>query len=90
MPALNDLLAPYGIAFGDAILEGQVGIDSEKLFYASGSNIVRFPARGWIHSFYLSDKAVSGKHSAVRRSSKPWQGGTLPIVPPAIFDRVYV
>ena len=61
MPALNDLLAPYGIAFGDAILEGQVGLDSEKLYYASGANIVRFPARGHIHGFYLADKATSGR-----------------------------
>ncbi len=60
MPALNDLLAPYGIAFGDAILEGQVGLDSEKLYYASGANIVRFPARGHVHGFYLADKATTG------------------------------
>lgn len=60
VPAMNDLLAPYGIAFGDAILEGQVGLDSEKLYYASGANIVRFPARGHVHGFYLADKATSG------------------------------
>lgn len=60
VPAMNDLLAPYGIAFGDAILEGQVGLDSEKLYYASGANIVRFPARGHVHGFYLADKASFG------------------------------
>ena len=44
VPALNDLLAPYGIAFGDAVLEGQAMINGEQLYYASGANVVRFPA----------------------------------------------
>lgn len=32
MPALNELLAPYGIALGDAVLEGQATIDGEQVY----------------------------------------------------------
>lgn len=63
MPALNELLAPYGIAFGDAVLEGQATIDGEQVFYASGANVVRFPAGGHLHALALGDKAVTGGHS---------------------------
>lgn len=63
VPALNQLLDPFGIAFGDAVLEGQLTLDSDKLFYASGANIARFPAGGYIHSAPLADKAVTGASS---------------------------
>ena len=66
VPALNDLLAPFGIAFGDAILEGQVPLDPDKPYYASGANIVRFPAGGHLHGWQLADKATEGtNHCAV-------------------------
>ena len=60
MPALNELLAPYGIAFGDAVLEGQATIDGEQVYYASGANIVRFPVGGHLHALALGDKATAG------------------------------
>ena len=60
IPALNELLASFGIAFGDAILEGQVPLDPDKPYYASGANIVRFPAGGHLHSWQLADKATEG------------------------------
>ena len=60
VPALNELLAPYGIAFGDAVLEGQATINGEQLYYASGANIVRFPAGGFLHAASLADKASAG------------------------------
>ena len=61
MPALNDLLAPFGIAFGDAILEGQVPLEPDKPYYASGANIVRFPAGGHLHGWQLADKTTEGE-----------------------------
>ena len=61
VPALNQLLDPFGIAFGDAVLEGQLTLDGEKLFYASGANIARFPAQGYLHSAPLADKATTGE-----------------------------
>lgn len=65
VPALNELLAPFGIAFGDAILEGQVPLDPDKPYYASGANIVRFPAGGHLHTCQLADKATEGVHACM-------------------------
>ena len=61
IPAVNDLLSVFGISFGDALLEGQMTIGDEKIYYASGVNIVRFPAKGVLHSYQLSDKATAGE-----------------------------
>ncbi|XP_019057024.1 PREDICTED: subtilisin-like protease SBT6.1 isoform X2 [Tarenaya hassleriana] len=60
VPALNNLLAPFGIAFGDKILNGDFSIDGEQSRYASGTDIVRFPAGGYLHSFPLLDSSESG------------------------------
>lgn len=60
IPALNTLLGPFGIAFGDAVLEGPITLEGEKIFYASGANIVKFPANGYLHAAPLSDKASTG------------------------------
>ncbi|KAM3760108.1 hypothetical protein ACB098_01G169300 [Castanea mollissima] len=60
VPALNDLLAPFGIAFGDKILNGDFSIDGEQSRYASGTDIARFPAGGFVHSFPFLDSSESG------------------------------
>ncbi|KAJ4822600.1 hypothetical protein Tsubulata_021929 [Turnera subulata] len=60
IPALNDLLAPFGIAFGDKILNGDFSIDGEQSRYASGTDIVRFPAGGYVHAFPFLDSSESG------------------------------
>ncbi|XP_023637688.1 subtilisin-like protease SBT6.1 isoform X2 [Capsella rubella] len=60
IPALNNLLASFGIAFGDKILNGDFSIDGEQSRYASGTNIVRFPAGGFLHTFPLLDSSESG------------------------------
>ncbi|KAK4753960.1 hypothetical protein SAY87_002064 [Trapa incisa] len=60
IPALNNLLAPFGIAFGDKILNGDFYMDGEQNRYASGADIVRFPAGGYTHSFPLLDTSESG------------------------------
>lgn len=60
VPALNDLLAPFGIAFGDKILNGDFSINGEQSRYASGTDIVRFPAGGYAHSFPFLDSSESG------------------------------
>ena len=64
IPAVNDLLSVFGISFGDALLEGQMTIGDEKIYYASGVNIVRFPAKGVLHAYLLSDKATAGEKIA--------------------------
>ncbi|RAL53760.1 hypothetical protein DM860_004231 [Cuscuta australis] len=60
VPALNDLLAPFGIAFGDEILNGDFVIDGEQSRYASGTDIVKFPRGGYLHSFPFLDSSESG------------------------------
>ncbi|KAL9224051.1 hypothetical protein vseg_000125 [Gypsophila vaccaria] len=60
VPALNDLLAPFGIAFGDKILNGEFTINGEQSRYASGTNILRFPAGGYVHSFPFLDNSDTG------------------------------
>ncbi|GMH16564.1 hypothetical protein Nepgr_018405 [Nepenthes gracilis] len=57
IPALNDLLAPFGIAFGDIILNGDYTMDGSQSRYASGTNIAKFPAGGYVHSFPFIDSS---------------------------------
>lgn len=69
VPALNDLLASFGIAFGDKILNGDFSIDGEQSRYASGTDIVRFPAGGYVHSFPFLDSSESGATQNILVSS---------------------
>ncbi|KAL1808844.1 hypothetical protein DCAR_0728368 [Daucus carota subsp. sativus] len=69
VPALNDLLAPLGIAFGDKILNGDFSVTGEQSRYASGTNIVKFPRGGYVHSFPFSDDSESGATQNILVSS---------------------
>ncbi|GAB2268270.1 Membrane-bound transcription factor site-1 protease [Dionaea muscipula] len=69
IPALNDMLAPFGIAFGDKILNGDFTIDGAQSRYASGTNILKFPAGGYVHSFPFLDSSDSGGPQNVLASS---------------------
>ncbi|XP_048321054.2 subtilisin-like protease SBT6.1 isoform X2 [Ziziphus jujuba] len=68
IPALNDLLAPFGIAFGDKILNGDYSMDGEQSRYASGTDIVRFPRGGYVHRFPFLDSSESGATQNVLRT----------------------
>ncbi len=46
VPALNELLAAWGIAFGDTVLEGDFSLGGHDMYYASGTGLVRFPSDG--------------------------------------------
>lgn len=48
VPALNNLLSPYNISFGDLVVEGGYNIDQHEMYYASGTSIVRFPDSGLV------------------------------------------
>lgn len=63
IPALNELLAPLGIAFGDKILNGDFSINGEQSHYASGTDIVKFPRGGYLHSFEFQDNSESSSQS---------------------------
>ncbi|XP_052862529.1 membrane-bound transcription factor site-1 protease, partial [Anopheles cruzii] len=43
VPALNELLAGFGIALGDRVADGYFDMRDHRMYYASGANIVRFP-----------------------------------------------
>ncbi|KAG6389367.1 hypothetical protein SASPL_150835 [Salvia splendens] len=60
VPALNDLLSPFGIAFGDKILNGDFVINGEQSRYASGTDVVKFPKGGYLHRFPFLDSSESG------------------------------
>ena len=65
IPAVNDLLGVFDISFGDALLEGQMTIADEKIYYASGVNIVRFPMGGTLLAYQLADKATAGERPSL-------------------------
>eukprot|EP00271_Cylindrocystis_brebissonii_P021840 TRINITY_DN8071_c1_g2_i3.p1 TRINITY_DN8071_c1_g2~~TRINITY_DN8071_c1_g2_i3.p1 ORF type:complete len:653 (+),score=124.88 TRINITY_DN8071_c1_g2_i3:113-1960(+) len=69
IPALNDLLAPFGIAFGDTILSGLFSIAGERATYASGTDIRRFPAGGYVHRFLFADQAGTAEGGIVASRS---------------------
>lgn len=56
IPALNDLMAPWGMAFSDIIFEGDFKIGDHEMYYASGTSIARFPADGIILTETLKDQ----------------------------------
>ena len=42
-------------------------LDPDKPYYASGANIVRFPAGGHLHGWQLADKATEGNTPLMTR-----------------------
>ncbi|CAG0912859.1 unnamed protein product, partial [Notodromas monacha] len=56
IPAVNDLIGVLGMAFGDTVLEGEFKLGRHAMFYASGTNIAKFPASGQIISVDLKDQ----------------------------------
>eukprot|EP01065_Artemidia_motanka_P043110 TRINITY_DN5927_c0_g1_i1.p1 TRINITY_DN5927_c0_g1~~TRINITY_DN5927_c0_g1_i1.p1 ORF type:complete len:1091 (+),score=324.76 TRINITY_DN5927_c0_g1_i1:53-3325(+) len=51
VPALNDLLAPFGIAFSTSVLQGDMFLrrDRKPIRYASGTSLYKFPAGGVVY-----------------------------------------
>lgn len=45
VPALNDLLAPFNVALGDRVYEGDYKLGSHPMTYASGTHIIKFPEK---------------------------------------------
>ncbi|XP_031630822.1 membrane-bound transcription factor site-1 protease isoform X2 [Contarinia nasturtii] len=43
IPALNELLDQFGIAFGDEVSEGYFSIGDHGMYYASGTSLIQFP-----------------------------------------------
>eukprot|EP00092_Neocalanus_flemingeri_P107767 GFUD01138329.1.p1 GENE.GFUD01138329.1~~GFUD01138329.1.p1 ORF type:complete len:1040 (-),score=318.65 GFUD01138329.1:275-3394(-) len=56
VPALNDLLAGWGIALGDTVLDGEISLGSHDAQFSSGSPLVRFPPDGVVITPQLRDQ----------------------------------
>lgn len=89
VPAINELLAPFGIAFGDKILNGDFSMNDEQSHYASGTDIVRFPASGYVHRFQFQDSSESGATQNVLQASGTAKvsslGRATRVDPPVLF-----
>ncbi|XP_050419882.1 membrane-bound transcription factor site-1 protease isoform X2 [Adelges cooleyi] len=46
IPALNDLLDPFGISFGPNVYNGEFDMGDRKIHYSSGSHLTTFPSKG--------------------------------------------
>lgn len=65
IPALNDLLQPFGIAFGSSVFAGDLQILNKTISYFSGSYLIKFPRSGFLFTFDLfneSDLILSSKN----------------------------
>jgi membrane-bound transcription factor site-1 protease len=73
LPALNELLEPFGIAFGARIFKGQVSLGKHTTFVASGSSIIRFPANGTLVNANVVE-VLPGKKTRSRSQRAPLLG----------------
>jgi hypothetical protein len=55
IPALNELLASWGMALGDTVLEGDFTLGGHEMHYASGTSLLRFPESGVVVTKDLRD-----------------------------------
>lgn len=58
VPALNDLLSPWGIALSDNVHEGSFNLGEHEMYYASGASLLKFPDSGVVVSRSLRDQGV--------------------------------
>ena len=62
MPALNELLEPFGIELGDFVGEGEFDMDGHAVYFASGTMIKTFPATGRVARKTLLDQGAEVLH----------------------------
>jgi len=60
IPALNELLASWGMALGDMVLEGDFSLGGHDMHYASGTSLLHFPEAGTVIYKDLKDHGNSG------------------------------
>jgi len=74
IPALNDLLKKWGIAFGDLVYEGDFLLSGKDMYYASGTSIVSFPKEGDLIKKALKDQG----HEVIKGETR--DGGEVAIL----------
>ena len=60
IPALNQLLSPWGMSLSDEVLEGEFTLAARTVSYLSGTAIAQWPEDGQLIARELSDQ---GKHT---------------------------
>lgn len=59
VPALNELLEPFGVAFDATVLAGNINAPGGGFQVASGSSLLKFPKGGYVHrGMGLMDQAA--------------------------------
>uniref|UniRef100_A0A8C5N646 Membrane-bound transcription factor site-1 protease n=1 Tax=Gouania willdenowi TaxID=441366 RepID=A0A8C5N646_GOUWI len=58
VPALNDLISVWGMAFSDGLYEGEFTLADHDMYYASGCSIARFPEEGIVIAKNLKDQGL--------------------------------
>ncbi|CAL1268054.1 unnamed protein product [Larinioides sclopetarius] len=58
IPALNDLLSPWEMAFSDEVYEGDFTLGNHEMYYASGTSLARFPANGLVVTQSLNNQGM--------------------------------
>uniref|UniRef100_A0A8W8JSW4 Membrane-bound transcription factor site-1 protease n=1 Tax=Magallana gigas TaxID=29159 RepID=A0A8W8JSW4_MAGGI len=84
IPALNDLLAPLGMAFSDKVYEGDFTLGDHDMYYASGTSLAKFPDDGIIVTQTLKDQGHEVlKGSSVLNENVPILGVYQTVVQPS-------
>lgn len=68
IPALNDLLSSWSIAFGDRVYDGAYSMQDRSMYFGSGSVLVRFPHEGVVVAKKLKDQGTVRQYSLFSRS----------------------
>uniref|UniRef100_W5MI11 Membrane-bound transcription factor site-1 protease n=1 Tax=Lepisosteus oculatus TaxID=7918 RepID=W5MI11_LEPOC len=58
IPALNDLISVWGMAFSDGLYEGDFTMADHDMYYASGCSIAKFPEDGIVIAQTLKDQGL--------------------------------
>eukprot|EP00668_Euglena_longa_P016680 GGOE01020970.1.p1 GENE.GGOE01020970.1~~GGOE01020970.1.p1 ORF type:complete len:1054 (-),score=230.20 GGOE01020970.1:108-3023(-) len=70
LPALNDLLAPFNVSLGGAVLDGEVSLPGSRPFpFGSGASLRQFPSGGRLWTVPLDHRAPRGKPARGRKSA---------------------
>lgn len=57
IPALNYLLASWGISLSDGVFEGDYTLGERDMYYATGTSLAQFPQEGTVIRKNLNDYA---------------------------------
>jgi len=82
VPALNDLLAPYGVALGDAVLAGSFSIAGMKVQMNHGADVARMPPNSFLHKATINSmagKTVAGTHGVLGVAPVGSKGGHVAV-----------